>query len=375
MKAMILAAGKGTRVQPLTYRLPKPMIPVIGKPVMEYLIEELAKHGFNEIMINISHQAHRIEEYFGDGRRWGVDIGYSFEGYIDDGEVVAEPIGSAGGIKRIQEFGQFFDDTTLVVCGDAIIDLDLTAAVRKHWQSGAKASIVTYEVAPERVSDYGVVVCDDDGQITSFQEKPAIEDAQSNLVNTGIYFFEPEIVDLIPSGVAYDIGSELLPKVVELGLPFKSINLPFTWIDIGQLHDFWLTNQRLMRGEMRSIPMPGKEVRPQIWEGLNVSVNWDEVHVEGPVYVGSNTRIEPGCELIGPVWLSHGCVIRAGARIRHSLVFEHTYLGPAAKVDEAMVFGHRLVDKSGQRQDGASEDISWVADARDSQFKKISGAG
>jgi len=369
MKAMILAAGKGTRVQPLTHRLPKPMIPVIGKPVMEYLIEELAKHGFNEIMINVSHQAHRIEEYFGDGRRWGVDIGYSFEGYIDDGEVVAEPIGSAGGIKRIQEFGHFFDDTTLVVCGDAIIDLDLTAAVRKHWQAGAKASIVTYEVAKEKVTDYGVVVCDDDGQITSFQEKPSVDEAQSNLVNTGIYFFEPEIVDLIPSGVAYDIGSELLPKVVELGLPFKSINLPFTWIDIGQLHDFWLTNQRLMRGEMRSIQMPGKEVRPQIWEGLNVSVDWDEVLVEGPVHVGSNTRIEPGCELIGPVWLSHGCVIRSGAKIRHSLVFEHTYLGPAAKVEEAMVFGHRLVDKLGQRQDGAAEDISWVADARDSQFK------
>jgi len=215
-----------------------------------------------------------------------------------------------------------------------------------------------------------VVVCDDDGQITSFQEKPALEEAQSNLVNTGIYFFEPEIIDLIPSGVAYDIGSELLPKVVKLGLPFKSINLPFTWIDIGQLHDFWLTNQRLMRGEMRSIKMPGKEVRPQIWEGLNVSVDWDQVHVEGPVYVGSNTRIEPGCELIGPVWLSHGCVIRSGARIRHSLIFEHTYLGPAAHVDEAMVFGHRLVDQRGQRQDAAADDIAWVADARDSQFKK-----
>ena len=145
--------------------------------------------------------------------------------------------------------------------------------MRKHWQSGAKASIVTYEVEKQKVSDYGVVVCDDEGQITSFQEKPAVEEAQSNLVNTGIYFFEPEIIDLIPSGVAYDIGSELLPKVVELGLPFKSINLPFTWIDIGQLHDFWLTNQRLMRGEMRSIKMPGKEKRPQIWEGLNVSVN------------------------------------------------------------------------------------------------------
>ncbi|MCP4011235.1 MAG: NDP-sugar synthase, partial [Proteobacteria bacterium] len=362
-------AGKGTRVQPLTYRLPKPMIEVMAKPVMEYPIEELAKHVLNDIMINVSHQAHRIEEYFGDGRRWGVDIGYSFEGHIEQGEVIAEPIGSAGGIKRIQEFGNFFDDTALIICGDAIIDLDLTAAVRKHWQSGAKASIVTYEVEPEKVSDYGVVVCDENGQITSFQEKPSIEDAQSNLVNTGIYFFEPEVVDMIPGGTAYDIGSELLPEVVELGLPFKAINLPFTWIDIGQLNDFWLTNQRLMRGEMRSIPIPGREVRPQVWEGLNVNVDWDEVRVEGPVYIGSNTLIEPGCELIGPIWISHGCVIRSGARIRHSMVFEHTHLGPAANVDEAMVFGHRLVDRQGQRQDSAGDDIAWVGDARDPRFK------
>lgn len=369
MKAMILAAGKGTRVQPLTHRLPKPMIPVVGKPVMEYLIEELAMHGFNEIMINVSHQAHRIEEYFGDGRRWGVDIGYSFEGHIDEGEVVAEPIGSAGGIKRIQEFGQFFDDTTLVVCGDAIIDLDLTAAVRRHWQSGAKASIVTYEVDPTRVSSYGVVVCDQDNQITSFQEKPSAEEAQSNLVNTGIYFFEPEIIDLIPSGQAYDIGSDLLPEIVKLGLPFKAINMPFTWIDIGQLDDYWLTNQRLMRGEMRTIPMPGKEVRPGIWEGLNVNADWDQVRVEGPVYIGSNTLIEPGCELIGPVWISHGCMIRSGAKIRHSMVFEHTHLGPAARIDEAMVFGHRVVDRKGRRQDSAADDISWVGDARDPRLK------
>ena len=369
MKAMILAAGRGTRVQPLTYRLPKPMIPIVGKPVMEYLIEELALHGFNEIMINISHQAHRIEEYFGDGRRWGVDIGYSFEGYIHQGEVIAEPIGSAGGIRRIQNFGKFFDDTTLVVCGDAIIDLDLTAAVRKHWQSGAKASIVTYEVDASKVSDYGVVVCDDHSQITSFQEKPSVEDAQSNLVNTGIYFFEPEVIDLIPAEGAYDIGSQLLPRVVELGLPFRAINIPFTWIDIGQLEDYWLTNQRLMRGEMRSVVMPGKEVRPQVWSGLNVRADWDEVHIEGPVYVGSNTLIEPGCELMGPVWISHGCVIRSGARIRHSMVFEHTHLGPTAHVDGAMVFGHRLVDRDGRRQDSSSDDIAWVGDARDPRFR------
>ena len=126
MKAMILAAGKGTRVRPLTHKMPKPMIPVLGKPVMEYLVEQLARHGFDQIMVNVSHLAHTIENYFGDGRRWGVEIGYSFEGYLQDGNTVAQPIGSAGGIRRIQDFARFFDDTFLVVCGDALIDLDLT---------------------------------------------------------------------------------------------------------------------------------------------------------------------------------------------------------------------------------------------------------
>ncbi len=368
MKAMILAAGKGTRVQPLTYQLPKPMIPVVGRPVMEYLIELLAEHGFNEIMINVSHQAHHIENYFGDGHRWGVDIGYSFEGHIQAGNIVAEPIGSAGGMKRIQEFGGFFDDTTLVVCGDAIIDLNLTAAVRKHWQSGAKASIVTYQVTQDKVSDYGVVVCDDDGQVISFQEKPTIEEAKSNLVNTGIYFFEPEIVEMIPSDQEYDIGSQLFPRIVEEGLSFHTINLPFNWIDIGQLHDYWEANQRLMRGELRSVEMPGREVFPGIWVGVNVDVAWDDVRIEPPVYIGSNTRVEKGCEIIGPVWISHGCRLISGARVTRSLIFEHTYLGPTAFVQDAMVFGHRLVDKEGQRFEHAASDISWVGDARDKEL-------
>jgi mannose-1-phosphate guanylyltransferase len=151
----------------------------------------LARHGFDEIMINVSHLPEKIESYFGNGERFGVEIGYSFEGHIEDGKIKSEAVGSAGGIKRIQEFGGFFDDTFLVVCGDALIDLDLTKAVRQHWKSGAMASICTLSVEPEEVSDYGVVVCDKRGQITSFQEKPSVAEALSNKVNTGIYIFEP----------------------------------------------------------------------------------------------------------------------------------------------------------------------------------------
>ncbi|MEO0648053.1 MAG: nucleotidyltransferase family protein, partial [Cyanobacteria bacterium J06650_10] len=138
MKAMILAAGKGTRVRPITYTIPKPMIPIMQKPVMEFLLELLRQHGFNQIMANVSHLANEIEGYFRDGQRFGVELAYSFEGSItEDGELMGEAVGSAGGMRKIQDFSPFFDDTFIVLCGDALIDLDLTEAVRQHKEKGA----------------------------------------------------------------------------------------------------------------------------------------------------------------------------------------------------------------------------------------------
>ena len=365
MKAMILAAGRGTRLQPLTHELPKPMIPVLGKPVMEYLVEQLAKHNFRDIMVNVSHLPESIENYFGDGRRWGVNIGYSFEGRIEKGEVVSEPLGSAGGIKRIHEFGGFFDDTFLVVCGDAIFDLDLTAALRKHWQSGALASVVVHRVAKERVSNYGVVVCDKNNRITSFQEKPAAADAESTQVNTGIYLFEPQVLEQIPANQNYDLGAQLLPKLIEKKLPFQAIDASFHWVDIGRLSDYWGANQQLMRGILRGINMPGCEVMPQVWTGLNVKVDWDDVLIEGPVYIGANSRIEAGCEIQGPTWISHGCHLQGGAKVHRSVLFEHTLLRKHGAVFEAVVFGRYCVDKDGAPVDDGGSELGWVGDARD----------
>ena len=133
-KAMILAAGQGTRVRPLTKYMPKPMIPILGKPVLEYLIEHLARYGVKEIMINVAYSHWKIENYFGNGSRWGVEIGYSFEGKRDHGEIVPNPKGSAGGMRKIQDHSGFFDETTIVLCGDAIIDLDIGAALHEHAQ-------------------------------------------------------------------------------------------------------------------------------------------------------------------------------------------------------------------------------------------------
>ena len=361
---MILAAGKGTRVRPLTNEMPKPMIPIIGKPVMEYLIEELARHGFDEIMINVSHLPEKIENYFGNGARLGVEIGYSFEGHIEDGEIQSTALGSAGGLKRIQEFGGFFDDTFLVVCGDALIDLDLTKAVREHWKSGAIASICTLAVEPEEVTDYGVVVSDKNGQITSFQEKPSAEEALSNKVNTGIYIFEPEVLDLIPSGEEYDIGSDLFPKIVEKGLKFHAIDLPFNWIDIGRISDYWEANQKIMNGELRSIPMPGTQVKPGVWVGLNTDIDWENSEIQGPVYIGSGTRIEAGAMIVGPTWIGHGCNIRENARISKSIIFEYTRIGSASIVKNSVAFGRFFVDKDGNTFTSDKMNLDWVTDSR-----------
>ena len=366
MKAMILAAGKGTRVRPLTYDLPKPMIPLLGKPVMAYLVEHLAKHGVSEIMVNVSYLHDKIEEYFGEGHQFGVQIGYSFEGYTnDDGEVVPQPIGSAGGMKKIQEFGGFFDETTIVLCGDALIDLDLKSALFEHRRKGALASVITREVPWDKVSSYGVVVTDKDGRITQFQEKPSKEQALSNFISTGIYIFEPEVIDLIPSGQSFDIGSELFPLMAERGLPFYAQKRPFNWLDIGSVADYWQVLQDVLKGEVANMDVPGIQVEDGVWVGLNTSIDWNGTVIKGPVYIGSGCLIESGVTIIGPTWIGHGSHICDGAEIVRSVLFEYTRVLHDVTLHEMIVFKDYSVDRQGEMKH-SSEYLSeeWV-NARD----------
>ena len=348
LKGMILAAGQGTRVRPLTKDMPKPMIPILGKPVMEYLIEHLARHGVHEIMVNVAHSYRKIEHYFSNGSRWGVDIGYSFEGVYDHGEIKPSPLGSAGGMRRIQDFGGFFDQTTIVLCGDALIDLDIGAALKEHKAKKAMVSIVTMAVPDSEVVNYGVVETDEEGRVLSFQEKPKPEEARSNLASTGIYFFEPEAIALIPPGVVFDIGSQLFPLLVEKGLPFYAQNRSYNWIDIGRISDYWEVLQRVLRGEISFMKIPGKEVKPGVWVGLNTSVDWDNVKIEGPVYIASGARIDAGAEIVGPCWISHGSHIRKNAKVIRSVLFDYTRISEGETFYEMIVSPNYCVDRSGR---------------------------
>lgn len=369
---MILAAGKGTRVRPITYTTPKPMIPILQKPVMEFLVELLRNHGCDQIMVNVSHLAEEIENYFRDGQRFGVEIAYSFEGRIENGQLVGDAIGSAGGMRRIQDFSPFFDDTFVVLCGDALIDLDLTAALEWHRKKGAIATIVMKTVEPSEVSSYGVVVTDEDGRIKAFQEKPEVEDALSNNINTGIYIFEPEVLDYIPSGSVYDIGGDLFPKLVEMGAPFYGIAMDFQWVDIGRVPDYWHAIRSVLLGEVKNVSIPGREVAPGIYTGLNVSVNWDKVDIQGPVYIGGMTRIEDGARIIGPAMIGPNCYICGGATVDNSVIFEYSRLGPNVRLVDKLVYGRYCVDKTGAAIDVRAAALDWlITDARQEGWNSL----
>jgi mannose-1-phosphate guanylyltransferase len=369
MKAMILAAGKGTRVRPLTTVMPKPMLPLIQKPVMECIIEHLKRQGFDQLVINTSYMSDSIEQYFKDGAQWGVNIAFSFEGKLENGQFVDQPLGSAGGMRKIQDFSGFFDQTFVVVCGDALIDVDFGKVLDFHRQSGSIATIVMKDVPREEVHKYGVVVTDDTGRIERFQEKPSIDEAASTTVNTGIYVFEPEIFDYIPSGIEYDIGGQLFPALVKAGAPFFGISLPFQWVDIGSLKDFWAANRLILEGGVQGFSMPGKEVMPGVWCGLNVKANFDRINIKPPVFIGASTEIGDGSTLIGPTLIGSNCLIGGGANVIQSIVSDYTRVDGLAHLEETIVLAGQCIQPDGQVLNLEDAGLDWLID--DSRKKEV----
>jgi mannose-1-phosphate guanylyltransferase len=362
MKAMILAAGKGTRVRPITWTLPKPMIPLIRKPVMELLIEHLRRHGIMDIAINTSHLAPLIENYFRDGDRFGVHITYSFEGALVDGEVQGMAVGSAGGMRKIQDFSAFFDETFVVLCGDALVDVDLGRVLQFHREKKALATIVLRDVPREQVTKYGVVEISRHGRVLRFQEKPSVEEAVSTVINTGIYLFEPRVFDFIPGGQEFDIGGQLFPALVAANEALYGVVEPFNWLDIGSIPDFWEATRMLLKKQLPGFVLPGEEVRPGIHTGINLRVPWDRVNIQGPVYIGSGTEIGAGATLIGPSVVGSGCVLQEGAAVRECILGDYTRVTSAAVLERKIISGGKCIDPNGQYLDINEAQIGWIVD-------------
>lgn len=299
MRAMIMAAGVGNRLMPLTINIPKPMVPIANIPVMEYGVALLRRHNINEVIANLHYLPDYVADYFGDGRKFGVDLFFSREEKL---------LGTAGGVKNNARFLQ--NDTFVILSGDALTDIDLSKLIDFHRSKGALATIALKRV--EEVSQYGVVITDSDSKIVAFQEKPKAEEALSNLVNTGIYVFEPEIFKLITDNQVYDFGKELFPKLVAMKLPFYGYNCGDTyWCDVGSTKVYLQANKDILSNKVKTT--------------LNYKAIADEVIIGKDV------------ELKGHVVIGKGCTVENGAIIKDSVIWPRTVIKKSAAVIDSVI--------------------------------------
>jgi mannose-1-phosphate guanylyltransferase len=325
MRAMIMAAGLGTRLRPITYEMPKPMVPVLNRPVMEHIIELLARHGFTEVNANLHWFPELIRDRFGDGSRFGIELRYSEEEAL---------LGTAGGVRKAADFlGEDF----LVISGDALTDIDLAAMREFHRSHGGIATLATKRVAD--TSQFGVVITDTDGRVQGFQEKPDPAEALSDLANCGVYMFRDEIFDYFPAegdrskaagpddppGFA-DWAMDVMPALLEGDVPFYSHEVRAYWNDIGNLEELWRSNVDAVSGEVAIDPGA-----PEVAEGVRAGEGTDlaGTEVEPPALFGPNVELGADVRIDGPAVIGDGARIGAGSRIKESVLLPGTEVGPA----------------------------------------------
>lgn len=330
MKAMILAAGVGSRLDPLTRNVPKPMVPVINQPVMNHIVGLLARHGFTDICCNTHYLAEQIESYFEQNPPPGVQMQFNRE---------KELHGTAGGVKRVAEERDFFDDEPfLVIGGDDLTDVDLTSMLEFHKSSGALATIALTQVSDP--SQFGVVVLEDmddpqGGAIKRFVEKPPRGTAPSNLVNTGIYLFQHEILEAIPSGEFYDFGKQVFPGLLEAGKTFVGYKTGEYWRDVGNLREYRECHDDFFKGDLKVESM-GEPNSDGSWIGEGCQIH-PTAHIEAPCVIGPRCIIGPGATIKENSVLSDDCVIGAGATIAHSILWSRSRVEPGTQLEGCIV--------------------------------------
>ena len=321
MRAMILAAGLGTRLRPLTYVMPKPVAPVLNRPIVVWIAELLAVHGFRETITNVSYLPEQIRSVLGDGSGFGLEVSYSEED---------EPLGTAGGVGKVRDFLSE-TDSFLIISGDALTNIDLGAMRGAHEANLKRGAIAT--LATKRVDDttqFGVVITDDDGRIQGFQEKPEPAEALSDLANCGIYMFRKEIFEHFPPpdykspagdpdqphGFV-DWAMDVFPSLLDGDIPFYSHEIDAYWNDVGSVDEFVQGNLDALSGEV-GIEPPEPQVSDGVYAGEGSDL--DAVRVKAPVLIGGDSQVGAGANLHGPVVVGAGCRLGAGSMLRECVL-------------------------------------------------------
>ena len=323
MNAMILAAGLGTRLRPITYDIPKPMVSVCNRPVMEHIARHLASHGFTDVIANLHWFPDTIRDHFGDGSAFGLNLTYSPEEQL---------LGTSGGVRNAADF---FGDSFLVISGDALTDIDLTAMREFHEAHDGIASLATRRV--EDTSEFGVAITDSDGRIQGFQEKPDPSEALSDLANCGIYMFRSEIFDYFPAPGASkaagdddppgfaDWAMDVFPALLDGDVPFYSHEIDAYWNDIGNLSELHSGNFDALAGAVKLEPAG---------ELINSS---DEDRISPPVLLGEGAEIGPEATITGPAVIGPRCRVGAGAMLKEVVVLADTEVADGSVIAGGIV--------------------------------------
>jgi mannose-1-phosphate guanylyltransferase len=319
MRAMVMAAGLGTRLRPLTYEVPKPMVPVANRPVMEHILRLLRDHGLERVIANLHWFPDTIRDHFGDGSKLGINLTYSHED---------ELLGTAGGVRNVSGF--LGSEPFLVMAADALTDIDLEALRAAHEAGGGIATLAVKRVAS--VSEFGVVIAGPDGRVQGFQEKPDPAEALSDLASCMIYVLSPEIFDYFPDRPVVDFALDVFPALLEHDVPFHVHAIDAYWNDVGSLSEYLQGNLDALEGAVRA-EGDGTLLEPR---GGEAALSSGASGVGGRVLAAEGCRLDPGARLDGPLVIGAGSVVGEGARVRQSVLLPGSEVPPGAIVAGAV---------------------------------------
>ena len=321
MKAVIMAGGEGTRLRPLTSNAPKPLLPLVNRPMMEHIVDLLKRHGIDEIVVTVAFMANAIRDYFGDGSEFGVKIAYATE---------ETPLGTAGSVRNAMEH---LTERFVVISGDVLTDIDLGAIIDFHDAKGAMATIGLAHV--DNPLEFGIVITQEDGSIERFLEKPTWGQVFSDTINTGIFVLEPEIFDYIEADRPVDFSGEVFPKLLEDGKPLFGAVAEGYWEDVGTLEAYVRAHKDILDAKVE-VSIPGFEIRPGVWVGESADVHPDAT-ITGPAVIGDNCRIEAGATVGEYTVLGSNVRVRNDAFLERTVVNDNAYLGDSVRLRGTVV--------------------------------------
>ncbi|WP_067803842.1 mannose-1-phosphate guanyltransferase [Actinomadura formosensis] len=338
MKAVVMAGGEGTRLRPMTANQPKPLLPLVNRPIMEHVLRLLKKHGFTETVVTVQFLAALIRNYFGDGEELGMSLSYATE------EI---PLGTAGSVKNAEE--ALRDERFLVISGDALTDIDLTDMVRFHKENDALVTIGLKRV-PNPL-EFGIIIVDDEGRVQRFLEKPTWGQVFSDTVNTGIYVMEPEVLEHVAEGEPVDWSGDVFPKLLSEGARLFGYVADCYWEDVGTHESYFKAQADMLSGQV-GIDLGGFEMSPGVWVAEGAEVDAEAV-LKGPLYIGDYAKVEAGVELREFTVLGSNVVVKEGAFLHRAIVHDNVFVAPSTNLRGCVIGKNTDIMAGARVEEGA----------------------